>query len=469
MIFSYINLILIKIALAIFTFIPQNYLAIGLTEYPSALLPHKAQNDTEQMISDILFRKLFKYDDGELKNDLVNTWTLSEDKTYYEFELKENIYWQDGERITTDDILYTFSLYPSLINGIELQKLSDIKFSIKLPTENAILPTILTFGIEPQHLSLQPQLNPLGSTSYRIAFVEIEDGKAQTIILQSFQKNKKYPRLKFRFYEKDEDLKDAYKLGEIDAFLSQASFTWEGLTSQRINYVGRYFSLVFNTENTKFSPIENRNFINKSLNRNDLLGRSFYTNAILTQGPISQSPYTDVSFAQEVYDPQLKMSAKQTEDLNSIKVLLPNNQDGQQIEGYLRSQWQKFNINLETQYIDTQNLFKESGQESFDMIFIGHEANPDPDRYTFWHSTQKGALNLGGFEDLRADKALEEGRKTNVETEREEHYHIFQDVMKIKPPAVFLYHPGTILYTKESKQIPLPDKIYTPADILDNL
>ena len=94
MIFSYINLILIKIALAIFTFIPQNYLAIGLTEYPSALLPHKAQNDTEQMISDILFRKLFKYDDGELKNDLVNTWTLSEDKTYYEFELKENIYYR---------------------------------------------------------------------------------------------------------------------------------------------------------------------------------------------------------------------------------------------------------------------------------------------------------------------------------------------------------------------------------------
>lgn len=469
MILSYIKLILIKIALAIFTFIPQNYLAVGLTEYPTTFLPHKAQNDTEQIISELLFRKLFKYDNGQLKNDLINTWTISEDKTYYEFELKPDVYWQDGERITTDDILYTFSLYPSLINGIELQKLSDLKFSIKLPTENAILPTILTFGIEPQHLSLQPQLNPLGSTSFRIAFVEVEDGKPQTIILQSFQKEKKYPRLKFRFYEKDEDLKDAYKLGEIDAFLSQSIFSWEGLTSQPISYAGRYFTLVFNTEGTKFSPIENRNFINKSLNRNELLSRNFYSNAILTQGPISQSPYTDISFAQDVFDPNLKMSTKQTEELSSIKILLPNNQDGQQIEGYLRSQWQKFNINLETQFIETQNLFKESSQESFDMIFIGHEVTPDPDRYTFWHSTQKNAINLGGFEDLRADKALEEGRKTNIETERQEHYHIFQDVMKTKTPAIFLYHPGTKLYVKESKPIPLPNKIYTPADILDNL
>lgn len=469
MIFSYINLILIKIALALFIFIPQNTLSVGFTEYPRTLLPHKANNDTEKVISEMLFRKLFKYDNGQLKNDLIDTWTLSEDKTYYEFDLKPNSYWQDGERITTDDILYTFSLYPSLLDGVELQKLSDLKFSVKLPTENAILPTILTFGIEPQHLSLQPQLNPLGSTSYRIAFVEVENGKAQSVTLQSFQKEKLYPRLKFRFYEKEEDLKSAYKLGEIDVFLSNSDFAWEGLTSQPINYAGRYFALVFDTEGEKFASIENRNFIYKTLNKTDLLNRSFYNTSSLAQGPLSQSDYMDISFAQDTYDPQAKMTTNQEKALASIKILLPNNQDGQQIEGFLRSQWQKYNINLETQFVDTQNLFKEVGQTSFDIVFIGHEVTPDPDRYSFWHSTQKSGLNLGGFEDLRADKALEEGRKTNIPTEREEHYHIFQDVMKTKVPAVFLYHPGTKVYMKESKIIPLPQKIYTPADILDNL
>src|SRR3990167_8039489 len=269
MIFSYFKFLIIKIALALFTFIPQTYLSMGFTEYPTTLLPHEIRNDAEQVVSALIFRKLFKYEEGELKNDLIENWTLSDDKTYYEFDLKKDIFWQDGGHITTDDILYTFSLYPSLVDGVDIQKLSGAKFSVKLPTVNAILPTILTFGIEPQHLSLQSKINPLGSTSYRIAFVEIENGKTQTIILQSFQKDKKFPRLKFRFYEKDDDLKEAYKLGEIDSFFSPSDFSWEGLVSRPINYWGRYFSLIFNTESIKFSPNENRNFIVKSLNKDE--------------------------------------------------------------------------------------------------------------------------------------------------------------------------------------------------------
>jgi peptide/nickel transport system substrate-binding protein len=469
MIFSYIKFAIIKIVIALFAFVPQTYLSVGFTEYPSTLLPHEARNDAEQVVADMIFRKLFKYENGELKKDLIENWSLSEDKKSYEFELKNNLYWQDGEKIKTDDIIYTFSLYPSLIDGMEIQKLSDIKFSVKLPTENAILPTILTFGIEPQHLNKQSKMNPLGSTSYRVAFVEVEDGKTQSITLQSFQKEKKFPRLKFKFYEKEEDLKEAYKLGEIDAFLSNSNFAWEGVVSQNINYLGRYFALVFNTEGDKFLSNENRNFIVKSLNKDELLQRSYFNMALKAQGPLSQSEFTDLNFANETYDSNLKLSVNQQKELSNVKVLLPNTQDGQQIEGYLRSQWQKHNITLETEYVDTNELVEAAGKDDVDIIFIGHETTPDPDRYTFWHSTQKDFLNLGEFEDLRADKALEEGRKTNIQEERISHYHIFQDVMNIKNPAVFLYHPGTKLYMKQSKIIPVPQKVYTPADIFDNL
>jgi peptide/nickel transport system substrate-binding protein len=469
MIFSYLKLILIKVALAIFTFIPQTYLAVGLTGSPSTLIPHEVGNDSEQVISDLIFRKLFKYEDGELREDLISAWTISEDKKYYEFDLKPNLFWQDGEQINTDDILYTFSLYPSLIDTMELQKLGDLKFSVKLTTQNAVLPSILTFGIEPQHLSKQPRINPIGSTSYRIAFVEVENGRTKSITLQSFQKDKKFPRLKFRFYDKEDDLKEAYKLGEIDTFFSNSDFVWEGVVSKPINYIGRYFALIFNTSGQKFSSADNRNFIVKSLNKDDLLKRSYYSLALKAQGPISYSPYTDIAFANEVFDPNLKLTPSQEKSLSSIKVLLPNTPDGQQIEGYLRSQWQKYNISLETQYIDTQDLFDAVGNENYDMIFIGHETTPDPDRYTFWHSTQKDFLNLGNFEDLRSDKSLEEGRKTNIQEERQTHYHIFQDVMRTKNPAIFLYHPGTKIYMKESKLIPLPVKIYNPTDILDYL
>lgn len=76
---------------------------------------------------------------------------------------------------------------------------------------------------------------------------------------------------------------------------------------------------------------------------------------------------------------------------------------------------------------------------------------------------------MANFIDLRADKALEEGRHVFPFDERLLHYNIFQDVMFTKVPAIFLYHPGTFLYTSEKTPIPLPEKVYTPSDILENL
>ncbi len=471
MIFSFPKILLIKLLLAIFTLYPQDTLSMGYNDSPHTFLPHEVQTDSEKLISNLVFRKLFKFENGKLQKDLIKSWQMSENQTLYSMELKPDQYWQDGEKITTDDIIYSLSLNKNLISDVDIERLSDTRFSIKLPTPNAILPSLLTFGIEPEHLKEdQFPLQPIGSSSFHIARISSENNEVKQIYLQSFQKEKKYSRLVFRFYPKEEDLKTALKLGEIDAFLGTSEFDWPGVNSQLITYYGRYFALIFNLEKTKLQDIETRQALSKSLNVQDLLNRSYYSTAKRAFGPLSRSEYTKANFFQETYSSNVTLTQQQKDELGDLEILLPNNQEGRQIESFLKTSWEtKLGVTVKPEYVEPDQILDTAKSGNFDILFIGHEVSPDPDRYSYWHSTQTKSLNLGKFVDLRADKALEQGRTFAEFEERLQHYNIFQDVIGSKIPAVFLYHPGNRLFITQNKEIPLSTEIYNPSEILNNL
>lgn len=470
MFLDFIRTAIIGTILGIFTLIPQSNISIGLVGQPKTFLPSQAQTDTERVVSELLFRKLFKYQDGKLVNDLVESWKASEDYSTYNIKLKKGNRWHDGIEVSSNDIIYTLTNREGIKDQIEIEKISPLEVKISLTTPNAILPNLLTFGLEPAHVPNQNPLRPVGSTSYRLARIDMERNNVQGVVLQSFQPDKLYNKLTFNFYKNENELSTAYKLGEITTFLSSSTFDWQGVEKQPITYLGRYFALIFNTEGEKLSPVENRQILAKALNVDDLLNKNYYVNSLKAQGSISHSQYTKAEAITDTYDTNAALTTNQKAALGEIKVLLPNNKDGAQIESFLRDSWEKkLGLKLNFNFLDLDDLINTAKNGEFDVLFIGEEVGPDPDRYIFWHSTQKNTYNLGQFEDLRADKALEEGRKAFDFETRLGHYNIFQDVIVTKVPAVFLYHPGTYLYTSNKKPIPIPSVIYSPSDILKNL
>ena len=84
------------------------------------------------------------------------------------------------------------------------------------------------------------------------------------------------------------------------------------------------------------------------------------------------------------------------------------------------------------------------------MLF-GQEVGRDPDRYVLWHSTQKDppGLNISGFDQIRADRALEEGRNESDSDKRVVHYSEFQKTVVGQTPAIFLYHPFVHYYVSK--------------------
>lgn len=454
------------------TAFPMKTLRFGYVGNPSTFLPSEAQTDVEKGISKLLFRQLYKYDNGELKPDLVDGIDVSDDYLTYTIRIKQNQKWEDGEEITSNDIIYSITKYESLIKNMSIEKMSNYEIKILLKTPVATLPSFLTFGIEPSHIKNNQKLQPVNSTSFKVSRIDKEQNITRKIELVSFQKDKQFNRLIFNFYNEEKDLQTAYQLGEIDAFLSKTPPLINGLKAQDIAMIGRQYTLIFNTTKTSLETLEIRKTLAEALDIEKLIKENhFFEKSLISQGPISYSYATKDVFKSPLYKPDTKLTVSQKKELTSLTIILPNNDEGQQIKSFIQESWGK-NLELELvfKFLDMKELLTEASDGNFDALFIGLETTPDPDRYNYWHSTQiNDGFNLGYFEDPRADKALEEGRKVKSEEERIKHYNIFQDVMYTKTPAIFLYHPGTTLYLSEKINLDIPKMIYYPWDIFQNL
>ena len=68
------------------------------------------------------------------------------------------------------------------------------------------------------------------------------------------------------------------------------------------------------------------------------------------------------------------------------------------------------------------------------------------DFFAFWHSSQRNdpGLNISMYANSRADKLLEDARKTFDDSARIEKYLSFQEELIKDVPAVFLYSPEFI-------------------------
>ena len=85
---------------------------------------------------------------------------------------------------------------------------------------------------------------------------------------------------------------------------------------------------------------------------------------------------------------------------------------------------------------------------SFDMTLTAFDNGPDPDVYSFWHSSQShtGGFNFAGMKkNVFIDGDLEDGRNTLDLKARAKAYATFQEDFAKEIPAVFLYSPRYVI------------------------
>jgi ABC-type transport system substrate-binding protein len=293
----------------------------GVVGFPRFINPvYAPASDIDRDLAALIFSGLMKYDSkGNLQPDLIENYKILEEGKIYEFNLKENLTWQDGKPLLADDVIFTVEMIQNSDVksplrgswlGVEVEKISETALRFKLKNESSIFLENCTLKIIPKHIweNIPPQnfplatlnLNPIGSGPYKLeSLLQDKDGKiiSLTLVENPFYFGKKpyIPKISFRFFDSEEKLIEAWGRGEIKGFSPASPTSLTNLTSSTNLYsfsLPRYFAVFFNLKNSKvLSEKEIRIALNYGTDKNEILKSILSNFGKIVHSPILPALY----------------------------------------------------------------------------------------------------------------------------------------------------------------------------------
>ena len=435
----------------------------GVVGFPKTFYSINAQNDSEKSIAKLLFRGLVKYDDlGEIQPDLADEVIASEDAKEYRARLKNNIYFSNGDPITTDDVIFTLRLRPEF-SDIVMQKINSKIIEFRLPNELSSFTDLLTVGIVSSRDSFNNVFSPVSSGYYQIDSLNKIDDTVLSVKLKSTDKSRtKFEYIEVRFYESYEQVAQDASIGEIQGFLSDSIYDSNIFSAKKFTVNGRYVGLYFNTKGLAGSNLDLRRTLSADVPRQNIIDKVFSGNATAHDKFYKGTKW---SFEEAT---KLIITDKNFNGVE-FKLAYPSNETYKKVVDELVQHWSKYNIKFivdEVKIDEVGNMFSE--MLTHDALLVGTEVSRDPDQFAFWHSTQNTlpGLNLSNYTSVRTDTALEEGRKASGFNKRKVHYNVLQETLIQDSPAIPIYKP--VYFFNYIKKYSFSDKsdLYTPADQL---
>ncbi|MEK7254794.1 MAG: ABC transporter substrate-binding protein, partial [Bacteroidota bacterium] len=285
---------------------------VGSPIYINPLLDQT--NDVDQDLSKLVFSSLLKYDGHrQLVNDLTESYMVSDDQKTYTFKIKQNARWHDDKPLTADDIIFTIKTIqdpqyksPLLLSlqGVAAVKLDDYAVRLDLKKPFAPFPSILTFGILPEHIwaNVPPanfglaELNvkPVGSGAWQFqSLTKDKQGTIRSMTLASFVNfyvgGPILYKLTFNFYPTSQEALIATVNKEVVgvSFVPKKSL---GDLPKNLNAISlglpQYTALFFNQKNNPLlKDLDLRKALAYSINKTELV-----TQAINDEGDAVNSP-----------------------------------------------------------------------------------------------------------------------------------------------------------------------------------
>jgi len=346
---------------------------------------------------------------------LVKNLDIRQDNTQYIFELNSDIRWHKGKQFVANDINYK-------ISGLNISSPDSTHLIIQSDTPFAPILSTLSQPL------IKKNFDGLGQ--YKVTRYYYQDGYVKSIFLKSPENS-----ILYRFYQNENDLLSAFKIGEVDQVqltsVPEELNQWPNISiTKEIQTDQKYIAIFINTN--KLSSKQLRQALAYATPKTTDLNER----AISPISPTSWAYNADVK--DYAYNPQKAKEFFEKNKIDSISLIYNDRRLLNMAEDIARN-WEsvlgiKVDLNIGTQ-IDTQN---------YDVILAYGSIPIDPDQYLFWHSTQS-KTNLTKENNPRIDKLLEEGRQTFDQQERKKIYQEFQKILLEDCPVIFLKYP--VIYT----------------------
>ncbi len=486
------------------------------TYYNPILLRMGAEGEAEANITTLVYSGLFRADgNGGIVPDLAQEYDVSEDGKTYTIKLRQNALWHDGERVTADDVVYTFhtiqdkrfTIPASLAHtwsDISIEKVDDftVKFSLKKPFVPFIAAQ-LRIGILPEHIwgSIEPDAfalakvntQPIGSGPYK--FQENITDENGVIVSTTLSKFRDYydgapyiNRIKFSFMTTEEEVVSAYQTHQVMG-MSIAPDEKDTLNESDNDYVIHKLTIP-STYGVFFNPLKSAALAYGNVRTALAMAtdRQAIVDTVLKgEGQILTEPFVDGmtwksnagAWPQYNIDAAIALLEKDGWKAGDdgiraregivlrFSLVVPEWDGIVATADIIKEQWRRVGADVQVKVLKSDAFRKALSDRSYGALLFGQTYfSFDADPFAFWHSSQKSApgLNFSQLTNKDIDKILTRAQSEHDEDKRKELYKEFNEKLAKNAPAVFLYTPHYLFVQSKKVRGVAAQKVNRPAE-----
>lgn len=502
----------------------------GIIGMPTLVNPVLAISDADKDLTSIVYSGLIrKNPEGEFINELALSYEVSSDNLTYTFTLKDNATFHNGDKVTTDDVIFTIekiknpaikSPKKSKWEGVLVNKIDDLTVSFTLNQPFISFMDNMTVGILPHKLwenvnDLEFNISPLnikavGSGPFQIEKVyKNKDGIPIKYTLLRFNKyilGKSYlKRINIISYSNEKDLIKGLISGNINqaSGISPNNIDQLNDTKFKINtaLLPRIFSLfVNNNKNKIFSDSSVIKAIDLAIDRQDIINQVLGGYGVAIHNPISGTILKDTNISDKIsfstdeaisllekngwilgedgvrYKTETKKTTKEKEKAPpqrlSFSITTGDTPELRMVTSILKEQLSKIGIEINIDKVyETGQLNQIIKDRDYEALFFGQIVNHESDLYSFWHSSQRNhpGLNIAMFGNIKIDNLLETIQKTGDIEQRQIKYQELLKEFNENIPAILIYSPKYIYITSNNLYGIVLNSIINPSDRFSNI
>lgn len=465
---------------------------IGLIGDPVAFMTTHTTDTTSGAVEDMVYNQLGRIDeDIEIQPELAHDWEISDDGLTYTFHLEEDVYFHDGEPLTSEDVKFTFDIfldedytgprasYFSSVDEVVAVDETTVEFHLD-EIDARVLANVTAFGIMPKHhLEDIPaeeleesdfSRDPIGSGPF--TFEEWEDGQYLQLEANEdyWEGEPNLDRITMSIVGDQNAAMAQLEAGDIDIttipatdFSTAEAWDEEGLIDLRSTLGFQYNYMGYNMDRDMFADKETRQALTHAIDREaiiDQVGQG--------QGEVAHGPVSPLSWAYSEDMPEFEY------DPDRARELLEEAGWEEGGDGILERDGERFEFTLATNSgnqirediaVIVQSMLNDVGVEvtpeyvewgafldqiqppnwDFDAVILGWGLATDPDPSALWHSREyeQGQNNVN-YQNDEVDELIDENIRIVDEEERAEMLQEIFEMIAEDQPYTFLYYPNDL-------------------------
>jgi peptide/nickel transport system substrate-binding protein len=473
----------------------------GIIGSPRFINPILELSDADRDLTYLVYSGLMRATaNGDLIPDLAENYKISDDGLTYTFKIKNDAYFQDGKKVTADDVKYTVDMVQdtSLRSpkrnswiGVETEKISDLEIVFKLKQPYSPFLENTTLGILPKHIWSNVSVEefpfnlhntePVGSGPYEVK--KIDRNSSGTPINYTLKAFSKYTlgepfitNLNINSYTDEKLLTNAYQKGEIESTNSISPQNMNNLKdsssiiTEKIS-LPRIFGVFFNQNQAKiFLNKEIRQVLNMTVDKDRIISEVLNGYGQKIDSPLPNGLIPEIKSTNPVYNRdqaiteakniltkagwkfnetdkvwEKKISKTETQKL-AFSISTSNVPDLKQTADILKEDWTLLGVQVQVQTFEPSDLNQTIiADRKYEALLFGEVVGRSLDLFANWHSSQRLAgNNLALYTNAKADTLLEDARQISDKDERLKKYTLFEKEITNDIPAIFIYSPESI-------------------------